>query len=419
VRVFKAITLCAVICGAVILAAVVPARAAVLPTVPAPTVPATTLPVPLAAPSTGLKLTQVAAGTWATTVYLNTSALCLGTNQFNLVTAVPYSASPDANPDYVGGLHCPAQAADPLTEVVLSFTPAPALSAVPQAATLTITPPDSAMALGAAPLEVPLTIRRTISAYQYVWIPVGCGAVLAALLVLLVAFTGVPIPGTLTARLRGWQPGFWRAPLYASATWTFADSWATNTAAVTAVIAAVLSASGTVGGLIPGVDLGRFGLMMALAGAVVGVAPLFFGVLNSWLVHRTGQSGAAADLAAPPVALRDFWTAPPAATVPTPTGPAATGPAAASPEVMVSSLWAMLLASCLTVAGIGAELGIIGWVLGHDLMVAPALARWCSLIAAAIFALLLLGYGIRAVVSLADPKGGSPLNTAKSAAFML
>jgi len=191
----------------------------------------------------------------------------------------------------------------------------------------------------------------------------------------------------------------------------------------------VLSASGTVGGLIPGVDLGRFGLMMALAGGIIGIAPLFFGVLNSWFVpqsSRPAPAPAPARAAAPPRELPDFWTAPPAPALPEPapaapaTGePAVPSAAPASPEGVVTRMWAMLLASCLTVAGIGAELGIVGWVLGHDLMVAPALALWCSLIAAAILALLFLGYGIRAVVNLADPKSGSPLNAAKSSAFIL
>lgn len=134
------------------------------------------------------------------------------------MTAVPYSDSGDGNPDYVGGLRCPARAADPLTEVVLTFTPAPALSSVPQTATLAITPPVSAMALGDSPLEVPLTIRRTVTAYQYVWIPVGCGVALAALLILLAALTGVPGQDSAQRRLYGWQPGFWRATLYASVT---------------------------------------------------------------------------------------------------------------------------------------------------------------------------------------------------------
>jgi len=85
----------------------------------------------------------------------------------------------------------------------------------------------------------------------------------------------------------------------------------------------------------------------------------------------------------------------------------------------VSTMRVMLLASFLTVSGIGAELGIIGWVLGHDLMVAPAVARWASVIAAAVFALLFLCYGVRAVVTLADPNRGSPLSSPKSSAYML
>jgi hypothetical protein len=415
VRVVKSIKLCLVMmCGALVVCGVVlaglsstagQARGDVLPP---------TLPPPLAAPSSGLKLTQVAAGTWRTTIYLNTSALCLGTNEFSLVTAVPYSSTMDAAPDYPAGLRCPAQDADPLTEVVLTFTPSPALSSVPQTATLTVTPPVSAAALGAAPLEVPLTIRRTVSAYQYVWIPVGGGAALAALLVVLVALTGVPDQNAPGRRLRGWQPGFWRETLFASATWTFGDSWATNTAAVTAVVAAVLSASGSVGGLIPGVDLGRFGLMMALAGGVIGIAPLFFGVLNSWFADRASRSAAghAAQRAAEPP---ESWAEPPATTAPA--LPATS--AGTSPEVKVSAMWVMLVASCLTVSGIGAELAIVGWVLGHDLMVAPALARWASVVTAGVLALLFLGYGTRAVITLADPEGGSPLNTAKSAAFIL
>jgi hypothetical protein len=271
----------------------------------------------------------------------------------------------------------------------------------------------SAMAMGDSPLEVPLTIRRTISAYQYVWIPVGSGAALAVLLIALVALTGVPDQANPRRQLRGWNPGFWRAPLSASATWTFGDSWATNTGAVTAVVTAVLTASGAVGGLIPGVDLGRFGLLMALAAGVIGVAPLFFGALNSLRARRRSRSAAADGKTASPPSTCQSWPEPPVAAA------AATTGSATSAEVKVSTMWVMLLASFLTVAGIGAELAVIGWVLGYDLMVAPALARWASLIAAAVFALLFLCYGIRAVVTLADPQDGSPLSPAKSSAFIL
>jgi hypothetical protein len=387
VRVVKSIKLClAAMCGAVLVCGAILAGVTASAGQARADVPPATLPPPLEAPAGGLKLTEVSAGTWKTTIYLDTAALCLGTNEFNLVTAVPYSST-IANPDYPDGLRCPAQDADPLTKVVLVFTPSAAdLTSVPQTATLTVTPPVTAMAAGDPPLEVPLTVRRIVTANQYVWIPVGCGLVLAALLVGLIAAIGVR---TAAGRFRGWQRGFWRAPMSASATWTFGDSWATNTAGVTALVAAVLSASGSIGGLIPGVDLGRFGLMMAVAVGVVGIAPLFFGVLNSWFIRQNGQSGQSEP------------------------------PGAAKPEVVVSKMWAMLAASFLTVSGIGAELGIVGWVLGYDLMVAPAYARWISVIVAVLLALGLLLYGIRAAVTLADPKGGSPLNPPKSAAFIL
>jgi len=399
VRVVRSVKLClAVMCGAVFVGGVIVAGLTAIAGQARADVPST-LPPPLTAPTGGLKLTQVSAGTWKTTIYLNTAALCLGANQFTLVTAVPYSATLDDHPGYPDGLRCPATGADPLTEVVLMFTPSPAqFTAVPQMATLTVTPPVSAMALGDAPLEVPLTIRRAINVNQYVWIPVGCGATLAALLVGLVVLIGVPDPATPELRLRGWQREFWQLTLRASATWTFGDSWATNSAGLTALVAAVLSASGTIGGLIPGVDLGRFGLVMALAVGVVGIAPLFFGVLNSLFVNQAGEADAQA--------------------IQPRTGDAPANDQAKQ-EVVVSKMWAMLLASFFTVTGIGAELAIVGWVLGNNLMVAPPLARGASLIVAFVLAVLFLGYAIVSVIALAKPKGGSPLNPPKSAAFIL
>jgi hypothetical protein len=399
VRVVKSIKLClAVMCGAVFVGGVIVAGLSATAGQARADVPPT-LPPPLTAPTSGLKLTQVSAGTWRTTIYLNTAALCLGANQFSLVTAVPYSSTLDDHPGYPDGLRCPATGADPLTEVVLTFTPSPAqFTSVPQMATLTVTPPVSAMALGAAPLEVPLTVRRTINVNQYVWIPVGCGVCLAALLVSLVVLIGVPDPAKPGQRLRGSQREFWQLTLRASATWTFGDSWATNSAGLTALVAAVLSASGTIGGLIPGVDLGRFGLVMALAVGVVGIAPLFFGVLNSLFVNQAGESGSPTSQ---------------------PKADAAAASDPAKQEVVVSKMWAMLLASFFTVAGIGAELAIVGWVLGNNLMVAPALARGASLIVALILAALFVGYAILSVIALAKPEGGSPLNPRKSAAFIL
>ena len=47
---------------------------------------------------------------------------------------------------------------------------------------------------------------------------------------------------------------------------------------------------------------------------------------------------------------------------------------------VISQLWSLLLASCFTMFGIGADLAIVGWVLGYDLAAAPLWAR--ALIAA-------------------------------------
>ena len=132
-------------------------------------------------------------------------------------------------------------------------------------------------------------------------------------------------------------PEFWRTPLFAGAAWSFGDSWATSVTPLTALAGGVLTASGAVAGLVPGVDLTRFGLLMALVGGLTTLAPLLFGALNSLFPER--QPGELA-----------------------PTG-----------EVIAASLWVMLLASCLTVFAIGAEIGFVGLVLGFDLIVVVAL----------------------------------------------
>lgn len=91
--------------------------------------------------------------------------------------------------------------------------------------------------------------------------------------------------GTVLFRLpdpNGQQSGvpFWHRLLYASSAWTFGDSWATNIAAVGTAIGAALTAAGTLSDLLPGVELGRFSLLIAAAGAITVAAPLVFGTLN-------------------------------------------------------------------------------------------------------------------------------------------
>lgn len=155
---------------------------------------------PPAAPLAGsasAALTQVNAGEWTTTIYLDTAALCAGTkpagNSFTLVTGKPASVTSAASPAYPDGpLACGTVAADPVTEVKLTFTPSPALSAVPQTATLAVTPPPALLQEGDRPVQIPLTVRRTVSPWQYVGIPAICGGTLTVLLVLALVAVGVP-----------------------------------------------------------------------------------------------------------------------------------------------------------------------------------------------------------------------------------
>ena len=412
--------------------------------------------------SASATLTQVNAGQWTTTVYLDTAALCAGSspaaNTFSLVTGKPNTVTGAAAPTYPDGpLACGASAADPVTQVKLTFTPS--LSAVPQTATLTVTPPQALLLAGDPPVQIPLTVRRSVSPWQYVWIPAICGGALAVLLLLVVIAIGMPgkdAGHAVPSRLESSPPGqhaqvpgqsdfsvrlllflmhkrhellvtemagasgaagergaggarplagaggarplagagrkvkrvhlgrdFWRTPLFAGAAWSFGDSWATSVTPLTALAGGVLTASGAVAGLVPGVDLTRFGLLMALVGGLTTLAPLLFGAVNSLFPER--QPGELA-----------------------PTG-----------EVIAASLWVMLLASCLTVFAIGAEIGFVGLVLGFNLIVASPSVRWIGPAVTGLAAILFLAYGAHSILTLAGQPSGAPKTTAKKSSFMM
>jgi hypothetical protein len=515
------------------------------------------------------KLTQQSTGTWTTTVYVDTGALCPVPVSFNLLTTTPYSDTADARPQYAGGSpQCGAQAAHPVTEVNLTFTPSPELTSVPQSATLALTPSPAALSQGVVPLDLQLTVRRQVSAWQYVWLPVICGLVLALALIGLTAI-GVPRPRDPEERVT-----FWRMPLYASSAWTFRDSWATNVTALGAVAGTALTASGSIAELFPGLELGRFSLVIAIAGAITVIAPLSFGVLNyrfsrqdpsaaqvvsiglttdadpgecvtidmpaggSITLHApasgqdttidvpvgeaitiaplAGQPAtgtqckpllvlaggtdiavgpgqqvtvgagqpqpapvganisflgkakvtlpAHAYVAAPadtpaeaparkmagswewPKALAARWKrakapalsssppSPPSPSPPSPPSPSPPSPPSPSPpsppaqrvftlprdgNVVAAQMQTMLIASGLTVFGIGAELGVMGVVLGFNLAVAPGYARDLALAAALVLAALLLWYGVIAIRALTDSRDGSPMSNAGNSSFIL
>jgi hypothetical protein len=361
--------------------------------------------------SASAKLTQVSARDWTTTVYLDTAALCQGTPAFNLITTTPDSDSRDWQPSYPGKLRCDAEISHPVTEVQLTFTPTPRLSAVPQTATLTVTPAQSQLLASDPPLQIPLTIRRIVSGWQYLWIPAIFGGVFTLLFLALLAAIGVP--GNARGSREHWGGKFLNSSLFAASTWSFGDSWATSVTPLTALAGGLLTASGTVAGLVPGVDLGRFGLLMAVVGAATVLAPLLFGALN-WLfpLHQLdaqalGRGGSAPQ--DPGQAIGD----------PRNGSPQGNGAAPPPGEVAEARLWVMVLASCLTVFAVGAELGIVGWVLGYDLVVASPMVRWCAPVAAILTGLLFLGYGVHSILALASQPNGSPKRTAKARSFML
>jgi hypothetical protein len=358
------------------------------------------IPGPPLAGSASATLTQVNAGEWTTTVYLDTAALCAGKNpagnKFTLVTGKPSSVTGAAAPQYPDGpLSCGRVAATAVTEVKLTFTPSPALSAVPQTAALMATPPQALLQAGDPPFQVPLTVRRTVSPWQYVGIPAICGGALAVLLVLVLMLIGMPGEGKAPASERGqadsgqqanrvrWGLAFWRTPLFAGAAWSFGDSWATSVTPLTALAGGVLAASGAVAGLVPGVDLTRFGLLMALVGGLTTLAPLLFGAVNSLFPAK-----------------------------------AVGGPAPAG-EVIAARLWVMLLASCLTVFAIGVEIGFVGIVLAFDLIVASPSVRWIGLVVTGLAGLLFLVYGAHSILTLAGQPMGTPKNSARKSSFMI
>jgi hypothetical protein len=276
-------------------------------------------PAAPAAESVSPVLTQQASGTWTTTVYLNTAALCPAAPSFELVTGSPNDVVV-GHPSYQPPVDCspPASAPRaPLTAVALTFGPCTDLATPPVTAAVVVTPAQAAV-----PVQIPVTVRRAVSGYQYLWVPVWCGLGLAALLVLTMLVFTLPDPnanrdaGPNAGQSRGAdRPDtmslreLLSRPLYASAAWSFSGSWATNVTTAAAVAGTVLTASGTISELLPGVELGRFSLLIAVAGGITLIAPLVFGALNYRFerVDPTTAGVSVISLPRGPVAVLSGW----------------------------------------------------------------------------------------------------------------
>jgi hypothetical protein len=319
---------------------------------------------PVVPPPGGATLSQGSAGTWTASVYLDTVALCDDT--FNLVTSSPDTDNP-ANPvTYDGTATAPCGAAQEakdgaLTMVGLTFPPMPG-GAIPQSATLAVTPSRAALAAGAAPVDFAFTVRRQLTGASSLWTPLWIGLGLVLVLVALVA--GIGVKTMDNRRVRGLGPRLLGATLYAPAAWTFGGSWATNFTALGAVIGGVLTATGAVAGIVPGVDLSRIGLLFAIFGVFAVIAPLVFATLNARL------SGAAS--------------------------------AGGDGDVPATKAWIMLVASSFTAFGMGAALGLIGWVLTYRLVVAPWLVRLCVGIGIAVVGLVFLANVCVSILNMAN-----------------
>jgi hypothetical protein len=297
-----------------------PAATAPAASATAPAASASATAVAPAAESVSPVLTQQASGIWTTTIYLSTAALCPASPSFELVTTSPDHAVPGQaayHPAVNCGALAPAAPA-PLTAVHLTFGPCNELASPPVTAAVVVTPAVAT----AAPVQITVTVHRRVSSYQYLWIPFGSGAGLAALFVLTMLIGKLPDPNADPPDpTAGQQPGrddrpakmhvrqFWSRPLYAAAAWTFSGSWATNITAAVAVVATLLTAGGTVSELLPGVEIGRFSLLIAMAGGVTLVAPLVFGALNYRFERLDPTTAGVSVISLPrgPVAVLSSW----------------------------------------------------------------------------------------------------------------
>jgi hypothetical protein len=180
----------------------------------------------------------------------------------------------------------PPSTAGSSCEVTVTFS-GPALAQVPVTAALDL---DQ----GGTSSAITLTVSRHVTLYYYLGLPAIVGGAMAVIM-LLGAIWLVRLYDEHGDRVRRRTADWWARPLAASGAWTANDSWATNITAVTTILTAVLGVSTATAALFPGVAVDRFVIVNIVAGGIVAVAPLAFGVFYAVWTRR--NPGVMADAA--------------------------------------------------------------------------------------------------------------------------
>jgi hypothetical protein len=226
----------------------------------APTPTASPLPAPnadLSLDQTTGGLSQVSGDNWETTVLLvdKASSACRGNVSFQLETSPPdrqitwRATSASYSSSLGGGSAC--------EESVVFYMPQ-----VPTAASLLFTPQ------GGTPTEIPLTLSRHVTVFQYLGEPAIAGAVLALLLALVALL--------LFSRAKFFSSAFWRAQ---STALTISNTWSANVSTIFAVVGVILTVSTAEAAFFPGVATDRFVVVFVIAAIIAITAPLVFRLL--------------------------------------------------------------------------------------------------------------------------------------------
>jgi hypothetical protein len=244
-------------------------------------------PDPTLSPSgTTGTLTQAGPGTWQVKLLLDDSgAKCAGTAgakasaAYRLQFTIPGAAastsisgtakSTPVSPPPPSGSSC---------ETTIKFT---GLNQVPVTATLDL---DQ----GGASSAITLTVSRTVTLYYYLGLPAVVGGIMV-IIMLLAALRYVKLYTVDGRRVRWRDHAWWVRPLSAAGAWSLNDSWATNITTMITLLATILGATTASSALFPGVALDRFVIVNIVAGGIVAVAPLAFGVFYAgWTRHNPG-----------------------------------------------------------------------------------------------------------------------------------